>query len=93
MPKPDPFASLLAPGRKRKRNWTDDLTDEQRDRIFKIRRQWHAREIKGVSLPVMYERFQAITGYPNAESTWFAFFADDGRKYPEPTNGKKKKRR
>ncbi len=92
MAKPDPIQSLLAPGRNRKRNWTADLSDEHRTLIFKIRRQWRSGEIKGVSLPVLFGRFQDLTGFPRAESTWFAFFADDGRRYPEPTSGKAKRR-
>lgn len=79
----DVLAELMRPTAKRRRNWTDSLSDEHREILFKMRRLVQAGE-PADSVPNLHRKFTAMANIVIAQSTFFAFMSDDGTRYSEP---------
>lgn len=82
--------SLLRPRMARRKTFLDAMSQADRVTAFELRRAYHAGEFNGNTLPSVYAEFRP----PCSQTTWMRFCLDaDGILYPEPTRGKKKKRR
>ena len=79
----DVLAELMRPTSRRRKNWTDKLSDEHREILFKMRRLVQAGEPSD-SVPNLHRKFTALANIVIAQSTFFGFMSDDGTRYPEP---------